>query len=399
MATNTYRFPVQVLFGEKCLSETGPLVKNFGRHVLLVTGTGPTSRSPGVEALKEVLEGGGIAVSHFSEVEADPSVETAEKAVAFAQEKGCDFVIGLGGGSPMDAAKIIAARLGNEGDIASWEGVGRIPRRSKPLICIPTTAGTGSEVTWAAVITGGKRRQKMSIASQNLYPVLAVIDPELTYSMPPELTAATGMDALSHAVESLVARRAWEPTQVLSLKSAQLVSANLADACADGSDTAARRNMSLAAFMGGMAITSAGLGLAHAISYALGSHFGMAHGKATALLLPHVMRFNLETCPELYRELAVAMGVNVTGMPAPRAAEEAAAAIEALVAELPLPSTLKEAGIAEASLETLAAEAFLNTRHRSSNPRDTVLEDLVQILRDAFQGAGSGDRERGRPGI
>jgi alcohol dehydrogenase class IV len=272
----------------------------------------------------------------------------------------------------------------NEGDIVTWEGAGRVPRRPKPLICIPTTSGTGSEVTWAAVITGGKRHQKMSIVSQNLYPVLAVIDPELTFSMPPDLTAATGMDALTHAVESFVAKRAWEPTRALSLKAVQLIFSDLERACTDGSDPEARRNMSTASFMAGMAFTSAGLGLVHALAHALGSHFGVPHGKANALLLSHVMRFNLEVCPELYRELAVSMGLNVSGLPAPRAAEEAAAAVEALVSNLPIPARLKEAGIAETSLETLAAEAFLNTRLRSSNPRDTVLEDLVNVLRSAM---------------
>ncbi len=389
LAANTYRFPVQVVFGEGCLEEAGAFVKNFGKHALLITGSGPTSRGSAVDTLHRILGDEGIAVSHFAEVEADPSVETVEKGVAFAGDEGCDFVIGLGGGSPMDAAKIVAARMNNEGDIASWEGIGRIPRRSKPLICIPTTSGTGSEVTWVAVITGGKRRQKMSIVGQNLYPVLAVIDPELTYSMPPALTAATGMDALTHAVESFVARRAWEPTQALSLKAVQLVFANLERACVDGSDAEARRGMSMASFMAGMAFTSAGLGLAHALAHALGSHFGVSHGKANALLLAHVMRFNLEACPELYRELAVAMGLNVSGLPAPRAAEEAAKAVEELVSTLPVPSGLKEAGIAETSVETLAAEAFLNTRLRSSNPRDTVLEDMVQVLRNAFGGVRS----------
>ncbi len=384
MAANTYRFPVQVVFGEGCLREAGAFVKSFGKHALLVTGGGPTSRCAAVETLSEMLAGEGIAVSHFAEVEADPGVETVERGVAFAGEKGCDFVIGLGGGSPLDAAKIIAARLNNEGDIASWEGAGRIPRRSRPLICIPTTSGTGSEVTWVAVITGGRRRQKMSIVSQNLYPVLALIDPELTYSMPPELTAATGMDALTHAVESCVARRAWEPTQSLSLRAAQLAFANLERACADGTDGEARHNMSMASFLAGMAFTAAGLGLAHALAHALGTHFGLSHGKANAILLPHVIRFNIESSPGLYRELAMAMGLNVSGLPAPRAAGEAAKAVEELVGILPIPSDLKQAGISMTSVETLAAEAFLNTRLRASNPRDTVLEDMVQVLRNAF---------------
>jgi alcohol dehydrogenase class IV len=384
LTTNTYRFPVQVVFGEGCLKETGAFVGNFGKHALLVTGSGPTSHGTAVDTLHGVLGGAGISVSHFARVEADPSVETVEKGLISAREQGCDFVIALGGGSPMDAAKIIAARLNNEGDIASWEGLGRIPRRGRPLICIPTTSGTGSEVTWAAVITGGKRRQKMSIVSQHLYPVLAIIDPELTYSMPPELTAATGMDALTHAVESFVSRRAWEPTQALSLKAAQLVFSYLERACVDGSDAEARKGMSMASFLAGMAFTSAGLGISHALAHAIGSHSGLSHGKANALLLHHVMRFNLETCPEQYRELAVIMGVNVAGLPAPRGAEEAVKAVERLVSSLPVPANLKEAGIAETIIETLAADAFLNTRLRSTNPRDTVLEDLVSIMRNAL---------------
>jgi alcohol dehydrogenase class IV len=364
LVANVLRFPVQVVFGAGCIQELGNLVKNFGKHALL-----------GDE---------GVGLSHFAEVEADPSVETAEKGVGFATESGCDFVIGLGGGSPMDAAKVIAARMNNQGEIASWEGVGKILRRSKPLICIPTTSGTGSEATSVAVITGGKRHHKMSLVSQNLYPILAVVDPELTHSMPPQLTASTGMDALTHAIESYVARKAWAPTQVLSNKAVQFIFSYLDRACADGSDAEARRQLSLASFMAGMAFTTAGLGLTHALAYALGSHFGVPHGEATALLLPHVMRFNLEICPELYRELAEAMGVHVSGLPAIRAAEIAAQAVEELASSLPLPENLAAVGISENSLETLAADAFLLTRFRSSNPRDTVLEDLVQILHNAF---------------
>ncbi len=380
----TFRFPVQVVFGEGSLPEVRHFVKSFGKHALLVTGGGPTSRLPAVQALQDLLAAEGTAVTFFPEVESDPGVETVERGVAVARENGCDFVIGLGGGSPMDAAKVIAARLNNDGNITSWEGQGRIPRRGKPLICIPTTAGTGSEVTWVAVITGGKRRQKMSLVSQYLYPLLALVDPELTYSMSPELTAATGMDALTHAVESCVAKRSWEPTRALSLQAVRLIFTHLERACQDGSEHEARSGMSLASLLAGMAFTTSGLGLAHALAHALGSHFGVPHGKANALLLPHVMRFNLDCCPGLYRELAMAMGMDVSGLSAPRAAEKAVEAVEGLLALLPLPKNLSELGVPASSVEALSAEAFLNTRLRSSNPKDTVLEDLVQVLREAF---------------
>ena len=385
MSSSTYRFPVQVIFGEGCIAETGAVVGRFGKHALLVTGAGETSRLPAVNSIKKILGEKGKEVTHFAKVESDPSVETVEKGAEVAVEKGCDFVIGLGGGSPMDAAKVIAALITNkEEDIASWEGVGKISRRPKPLICVPTTSGTGSEATSVAVITGGKRRQKMSLISQNLYPILAVIDPELTYGMSPELTAETGMDALTHAVESYVARKAWAPTQVLSLQATRLIFSYLEAGCTDGSDQEARRQLSLASFMAGMAFTNVGLGLTHAIAHALGSHFGVPHGRANAIMLPHVMRFNLEACPELYRDLAAAMGVNVSGLSAMRAAEEAVKAMEDMTSNLPLKKSLTNLGITENSVETLAAEAFLNTRLRSSNPRDTVLEDLTEVLRQSI---------------
>lgn len=384
LSISVFRFPVQILFGEGSLQELGSLAKSFGKNALLITGSGPTSRLPAAEAVRGMLAGAGISVTHFCEVESDPDVETVEKGVGRAVESSCDFLIALGGGSPMDAAKVIAARLSNRGSVVSWEGVNRIPNRAKPLICIPTTAGTGSEATSIAVITGGKRRQKMSLVSQNLYPILAIIDPELTYGMPPRLTASTGMDALTHAIESLVAKKAWETTRVLSFKAAQLGFAFLERACADGSDAEARRQLSLASFMAGMAFTSSGLGLGHALAHALGSHCGVPHGEANAILLPYVMRFNLESCAELYRELGGAMGLNVSGLPATKAAEATADAIGDLLAALPIPQKLSEVGVAENSLETLATEAFLNTRLRSSNPRDTVLEDLVLILRNTF---------------
>ncbi|OFW58027.1 MAG: hypothetical protein A2W01_10610 [Candidatus Solincola sediminis] len=384
MSISVFRFPVQVIFGEGCLSEVGTLGKSFGKHALLVTGSGPTSLLPAVDAVKDMLAAAGISLTHFSEVKSDPDVEAVEKGTGLALESGCDFVIGLGGGSPMDAAKVIAVKLTNRGKVASWEGIGRIPNRGKPLICIPTTAGTGSEATSVAVITGGKRRQKMSLVSQNLYPILAITDPELTYGMPPRLTAATGMDALTHAVESFVAKKAWEPTQVLSFKAAQLGFGFLERACSDGSDAEARRQLSLAALIAGMGFTTSGLGISHALSYGLGSHFGMPHGEANAILLPHVMRFNMEACPESYRELAGAMGVDVSGLTAGKAAEVASGAVAELLSALPLPATLGDAGIPESAVETLASEAFLLTRFRSSNPRETVLEDLVQILRNAY---------------
>ena len=384
MGSNVFRFPVQLVFGDNCVEELKTFVSNFGHHALLVTGSGATRKLAAVETVREVLTAEGIACTHFSEIEQDPGVETVEAGATVAREAGCDFVIGLGGGSPLDAAKTIAARLTNEGPVTDWSGVGGIRNRARPIICIPTTSGTGSEATSIAVITDHKRKQKMSIVSQNIYPTLSLVDPLLSVGMPPELTASTGMDALTHAIESYVARRAWAPTQGLSYRAVQLIMANLEQACIDGEDLEARRNLGLASMIAGVAFTNAGLGLAHAMAHVLGSFHQVPHGIANAILLPHVMEFNLEARPELFRELAQAMGEDVAGLPAAAAGESSVEAVRSLLGRLPLPSSLEPVGIKTTSLETLAAEAFLNTRLRSSNPRETVLDDILGVLRSAM---------------
>ncbi len=384
MGSNIFRFPVQLVFGEGCVEDLKTFVSNFGKHALLVTGSGATSRLDAVQSVQDILSSEGIGCTHFHDVEADPDTETVEAGAAAAREAGCDFVIGLGGGSPMDAAKAIAARLTNEGPVTDWSGVGAVRNRARPIICMPTTAGTGSEATSIAVITDHKKKQKMSIVSQNIYPTLSLVDPLLSVGMPPELTAATGMDALTHAVESYVARRAWAPTQGLSYRAVQLIAANLEQACTDGEDLEARGNLSLASMIAGIAFTNAGLGLAHAMAHVLGSFFRVPHGTANALLLPHVMQFNLEARPALFRELAQAMGEDVSGLPAAAAGEKSVEAVRALVARLPLPASLEGVGIKPSSLEVLASEAFLNTRLRSSNPRETVLNDIVGVFRSAL---------------
>ncbi len=384
MGSNIFRFPVQLVFGEGCVEDLKTFASNFGERALLVTGPGPTSRLDAVGSVMDILSGEGIGCVHFSEVPSDPDTDTVEAGAAAAREAGCDFVIGLGGGSPMDAAKAIAARLTNEGPVSGWAGVGAVRNRARPVICVPSTSGTGSEATSIAVITDGARKQKMSIVSQNIYPALSLVDPLLSASMPPELTAATGMDALTHAVESYVARRAWAPTQGLSYRAVQLIAANLERACADGEDLEARRNLSLASMIAGIAFTNAGLGLAHAMAHVLGSRFRVPHGTANAVLLPHVMRFNLEARPALFRELAQALGEDVSGLPAAAAGEKGVEAVRALAERLPLPSSLGDLGIKPASLELLSSEAFLNTRLRSSNPRETVLDDVAGVFRSAL---------------
>ncbi len=371
-------FPTRLLFGEGALGGLGEHLPSLGRKALLVTGATSTARMPAVGTVKEML--GGSCV-HFTEVGSDPDVETVERGAARGAAEGVDLVIGLGGGSPLDAAKAVAARLTNEGPASAFFGVNRIAKPPLPLVCIPTTSGTGSEATPIAVLTDAANKRKISAVSPLLYPALSVVDPELTVSMSPELTAATGADALTHAVESYVAVGAWEITRGWAFRAVSYIASYLRRAFRDGSDMEARHHMALASTLAGMAFSHSGLGLAHALAHPLGALFGTPHGVANAILLPAVMEFNAERVPEVYRELAFLFGSNAAGLEPREAALRAAAAVRDLFAAVGLPTTISACGAREEHIPLLASEAVLNERLRAANPRETTLEEIEELYR------------------
>lgn len=377
-------FPTSLLFGEGSLAVLAERLPALGKNALLVTGGTATASMPAVTAIRDMLSESGGDCIHFAEVKADPDVETVERGAELGASEGVELVIGLGGGSPLDAAKTIAARLTNPGPASAFFGMGNIAQPPLPLVCIPTTSGTGSEATQIAVLTDTANHRKMSVLSPLLYPALSIVDPELAASMSPALTAATGADALTHAVESYVTVGAWEMTRGWSFRAVSFIASYLARAFQDGSDREARHHLALASTLAGMAFSNSGLGLAHALAHPLGALFGVAHGVANAVLLPAVMEFNLTEVPEAYREIALLFGSNAAGLPPREAAGRAVQAVRDLFAALQLPATISACGVRKEHIPLLASEAMLNERLRASNPRTSNLEQITMIYRDCL---------------
>jgi alcohol dehydrogenase class IV len=283
----------RVIFGPGSLAEVGPLARETGRRALVVTG-----RAIGrAERLLALLREAGVATEVFA-VAGEPEVETVRAGVALAKREHCDLVIGFGGGAALDAGKAIAAMLTNSGDVQDYlESVGQgrvLTDRSAPFIAIPTTAGTGSEATRNAVLTSPEQRVKVSLRSPLMLPTVALVDPELTYDLPPAITAATGMDALAQSIEPFVCSRANPVTDALCVEGIGRAARSLRAAFSDGSDQAAREDMAVASLFGGMALANAGLGAVHGLAGPIGGMFpGAAHGAVCAALLPHVVAANL----------------------------------------------------------------------------------------------------------
>ncbi len=259
--------------------------------------------------LVEQLETAGTAVTVYDGVEPNPTEQQIEAGIAIAKREGCQAVIGFGGGSAIDAAKVIAAGCTNDKPVAKMEGPFKIRKQPLPLFAVPTTAGTGAEVTIAAVVTNPAERRKYAVADPKLVPLAAGLDPDITVGLPQPITAATGMDALTHGIESYISTRATAESERASRATVRGVFRYLARACEDGSDLEAREGMALAAFEGGASFTAVGLGYVHGIAHKLGGLYGIPHGLANAVVLPHVLDYSKDACPDRLADLARAVGV------------------------------------------------------------------------------------------
>jgi alcohol dehydrogenase len=295
----------------------------------------------------------------------------------------CDVVISLGGGSPHDCAKGIALCAANGGDIADYEGVDRSAKPQLPLVAINTTAGTASEMTRFCIITDEERHIKMAIVDRNVTPIMSVNDPELMRAKPKGLTAATGMDALTHAVEAYVSTAATPITDACALKAVELIARNLRTAVANGDDLQAREQMAYAQFLAGMAFNNASLGYVHAMAHQLGGFYDLPHGVCNALLLPHVAAFNATTSAARFVDVARAMGENVEGMDAAAGAQACIAGIRRLAADIGIPASLRELGVKEGDISLLAANA-LKDACGLTNPRTASQADIEAIFRGAM---------------
>ena len=334
----------------------------------------------------EVFEKNHIPYELFSDVKANPTIANVQNGVAAFKASGADFIVALGGGSSIDTAKGIGIVVNNPdfADVKSLEGVAATRYKAVPTFALPTTAGTAAEVTINYVIIDEDAKKKMVCVDPNDIPAVAIVDSELMYSMPKGLTAATGMDALTHAIESYITPGAWAMSDMFELKAIEMIAANLKAAVDNGNDAMAREAMSQAQYIAGMGFSNVGLGIVHSMAHPLGAHYDTPHGVANALLLPYVMEYNAASpASHKYIHIAKAMGVNTVGMTESEGIRAAVDAVRNLSLSIGIPQKLHEINVREEDLHQLAIDAF-NDVCTGGNPRATSVEDIEALYRKAF---------------
>lgn len=390
----------QLVFGRGSCALLGSLLARRKLSRLLVV-TDPRLVAAGlVERVARPLRESGIAVELFAGGEPEPAIGTALKATAAARQFGPDGVLGLGGGSNMDLAKIVAVLLAHGGEPAKYFGFDNVPGPVAPLICVPTTSGTGSEVSHAAVLTDTANHIKVSTLSQHLRPLLAVVDPALTDQCPRQVTADSGIDALTHAIEAYTAidfdqleapphapvayEGRYPLGECLAEKAISLVGQHLVTAVTEGSNQAARDGMALAATTAGLAFSNCAVALVHALEYPLGGAVHVSHGAGNGLLLPFVMRYNLPVRQAAFARIAALLGEDLTGLNESAAAQRSIAAVERIRTQIGIPTRLRDLGVKREQLPLFAEKAFAIKRLMGTNPRKPTEPDLLGILQEAF---------------
>lgn len=381
----TFRFfmPPVNLMGPGCLKEAGKEIKSLGLKKALIVTDKVLVEIGLVNKLTEVLDTEGIEYVIYDGTQPNPTVKNVEDGLKLLKENACDFIISFGGGSPHDCAKGIGLVATNGGSIKDYEGVNKSTKPMLPLVAVNTTAGTASEMTRFCIITDEERHIKMAIVDWRTTPNLAVNDPLLMLEMPKSLTAATGMDALTHAVEAYVSTEATPITDACALKAIELISQYLRKAVENGQDHEARDKMAYAEFLAGMAFNNASLGYVHAMAHQLGGFYDLPHGVCNAVLLPHVQEYNAKVVPERLADIAKAMGENIEGLSVEEAAEKAIEAIKKLAADVGIPSGLKELGAKEEDIKTLSENA-LKDACGFTNPKQASLEEIMEIYKRAM---------------
>lgn len=371
-----FQTPANLRVGPGSSREVGGILSGVGaKRVLVVTDAG-VQRAGLLEGVLAALEDAGVACMVYDAVVADPPVAVIEAAVAAGRHGGVQAVLGIGGGSPMDTAKLAAYLLGSGDRLEDIYGVGLAKGKRLPLVLMPTTAGTGSEVTPIAIVTTGAAEKK-GVVSPALFADWAVLDAELTLGLPAGVIAATGVDAMVHAIEAYTSRHKKNPlSDMLAREALRLLAQNIRTACADGQDRDARQAMLLGAMLAGQAFTNAPVAAVHALAYPIGGLFHVPHGVSNALMLPHVLRFNRPAAGRLYAELAPLLGAD--------GADGFIAAIEQLCEDVAVPRRLRDVGIGEADIDRLAQDAMNQTRLLVNNPREVGLEDARSLYRAAF---------------
>ena len=326
----------------------------------------------------DVLDNAGLAYEIYSNIKPNPTIENVQTGVAAFKKSGADYLIAIGGGSSMDTAKAIGIIIANPEfeDVRSLEGVAPTKKPSIPIIAVPTTAGTAAEVTINYVITDVEKKRKFVCVDTHDIPVIAVVDPEMMSSMPKGLTASTGMDALTHAIEGYITKGAWEMTDMFHLKAIELISKNLRGACENTKE--GREGMALGQYIAGMGFSNVGLGIVHSMAHALGAVYDTPHGVANAILLPTVMEYNAPCTGTKYKDIAIAMGVEgVENMSQEEYRKAAVDAVKKLSADVGIPADLK--AIVKAEDVDFLAQSAMDDACRPGNPKDPTFEDIKNL--------------------
>ena len=387
-ANFTVTQPTLIRFGCGAINDLPSLVKQFGGTKVLLVADPGLEKAGLLSRIAAPLQDNHLAYEIYSDVDPEPGLKLADKGADRAKKSGVDCVVGVGGGSAMDIAKAISILITNGGKAEDYLGLGRIKKPGVPKIMVPTTAGTGAEVTFTAVFINEKTHSKGGMNGDPLYPDAAILDPELTTSLPPHVTAATGIDAFTHAIEAFVSTQAHPVSDMYAIEAMDLIVANLGKAYANGNNIDARTNMLLGSLLGGKALATAGVGLVHAMAYPLGGMFGIPHGLANAVLLPYVIDYNLIGAPEKYAAVAEIMGCDTEGLSHKEAGRCAIDAIYELNMEVGIPASLAELDIPADKIEEMAAIALTVTRPVENNPRKPSLEEVIWVYQTALKGWG-----------
>ena len=334
----------------------------------------------------DVLDKNGLAYEIYSDIKANPTIENVQHGVEAFKKSGADYLIAIGGGSSMDTSKAIGIIIANPEfeDVRSLEGVAPTKKPCVPIIAVPTTAGTAAEVTINYVITDVERKRKFVCVDPHDMPIIAIVDPDMMSSMPKGLTASTGMDALTHAIESYITPGAWVMSDMFELKAIEMIAQNLKAAVDNGKDVAAREAMSQAQYIAGMGFSNVGLGIVHSMAHPLGAFYDTPHGVANALLLPYVMEYNAESpAASKYIHIAKAMGVDTAGMSEAEGVKAAIEAVKALSLSIGIPQKLHEINVKEEDIPALAVAAF-NDVCTGGNPRPASVADIEALYHKAF---------------
>ena len=379
----TFLCKPEVIHGRGSTEALSESIRELNGSKALIVVDSFLSAHPMFTKIKNNLEKDNIPFYVFDKIDGEPSTETGDECAQYGKENGCDIVVGIGGGSSLDAAKAVSVLMTNEGTVRDYQGLNKVPKPGFPKIMVPTTAGTGSEVTFTAVFIRKDEKKKGGINSSFLFPDIAILDPVLTVSVPPAVTASTGLDALCHALESYTSKKASLLSDIVSEEGIRRIWKSLPTAFSEGSNLDARENMLYGSFLAGIGLANAGVTAVHSISYPLGGTFGIAHGIGNGLLLPYVLKFNLPAIAEKLGTLAKKLNKQWENLSDIEAADSFVGAIEEFLTTFKIP-TLKQLNVPPDSFSQLAEDSLKIAVPIENNPREISKEDIIQIYKKAY---------------